>query len=136
MGEGEEYTVVRLIVVEGAEYERAEGRGDERMEEPEERPPPLPPDLALIMVSVPKSKLGEAARASGVVAAEERMIAEATDAVRNLVNLFSFFMLRAVVECFPAGTGTGTENAEAPEIARNARRAETLTILLNLVIFS
>jgi hypothetical protein len=113
------------MVVVGAGAARALG-GGARMEEAEERPPALPPDLALMTLFDPKSKSGEAARASGTVAAEERRIAEATEAVRNLWNLFSFFMWSAV-EGLPAGVGT--VKAEAPETARNAMRAETFTIL-------
>ncbi len=112
---------MRLIVVVGAE--REEG-GGERMDEAEERPPALPPDLALMIVLVPKSKSGDAAKASGEAAAEERTITEAAVAVRNLLNWFSFFMLSAV-EGFPAGAGV---KADTMDTARNARIQVSLTI--------
>jgi len=81
-----------------------------------------------MMVLLPKSKSGEEARASGVAKVEDRRIAEATDAVRNLEKL-SFFMLRAVTLCFPVGAAVKAEVLDIAKEATTAVKAVTLTIL-------
>ena len=71
--------------------------GGERIEEAEERPPARPPDLAAMTLSLPKSKSPAPVMAWASGAAEERRMADATEAVATNLEKGLFFISRDVL---------------------------------------